>query len=239
MLRLFGTLARVVFGFVLASLAAGLVTVLFVNTPIDVLAEPFDRLPKTVGETFDLALLAATHIGIFASLFLLLTACIGEWLSIRSLPFYLLAGVIIAALGFSVQYASEVAGQPTILNNYAIKTFLTVGFFGGFFYWLAAGQFAGRPPEEESAEAESAPIETATVTPDEPDGDTEVVITKPPGREEPRRHRTTLLERLNFSKRKPGEPQPDEREPDDADERGEPSDRSSADVDQTASRISD
>ncbi len=215
MLRLFGTLARVVFGFVLASLAAGLVTVLFVNTPIDVLAEPFDRLPKTASETFDLALLAATHIGIFASLFGLITACIGEWLSVRSLSFYLLAGMIIALLGFSVQYASEVAGQPTIFNNYAIKAFLTVGFFGGFFYWLAAGQFAGRPPEDRSVQIETTALETAAVTAEEKiDDGTEVVITRPPAREEPERHRAPLLERLSFSKRRSSEQQPDEPEPD-------------------------
>jgi hypothetical protein len=231
-LRLFGTLARVVFGFVLASLAAGLVTVLFVNTPIDVLAEPFDRLPKTASETFDLALLAATHIGIFSSLFVLITACIGEWFSIRSLPFYLFAGVIIALLGFSIQYASEVAGQPTVLNNYAIKAFLTVGFFGGFFYWLAAGQFAGRPPDEGRAEIEAAAVETTAVAPNnESDDDTEVVITKPPGLVEPRRHGMPLLERLSFSKRKSGQPRSDDPE-------AEP-DRASADVDQKTSRISD
>ena len=224
-LRLFGTLARLLFGFVLACMAAGLVTVLFVNTPIDVLAEPFDRLPKTASETFDLALLAATHLGIFASVFALIAAGMGEWFSIRSLSFYLVAGLIIALLGFSAQYASEVAGQPTILNNYAIKAFLTVGFFGGFFYWLAAGQFAGRPPEERSAERQSVPIETTVVThEDETDDNTEVVITKPAASGEPRSHRTPLLERLNLSKRRPDAPSPDEREPDRADERDELSD---------------
>ncbi len=225
MLRLFGTLARVVFGFVLASLAAGLVTVLFVNTPIDVLAEPFDRLPKTASEKFDLALLAATHLGIFASVFVLITACIGEWFSIRALSFYLLAGVVIALLGFSAQYASEVAGQPTILNNYAIKAFLTVGFFGGFFYWLAAGQFTGRLPEEPGAQMESAPVEaTAEIQEGETNDDTEVVITKPPGRDEPRRHRTPLLERLNFSKGRSNEQRLDEPEPDSAGESDVPRD---------------
>ena len=206
-------------------MAAGLVTVLFVNTPIDVLAEPFDRLPKTASETFDLALLAATHLGIFASVFALIAAGMGEWFSIRSLSFYLVAGMIIALLGFSAQYASEVAGQPTILNNYAIKAFLTVGFFGGFFYWLAAGQFAGRPPEERSAERQSVPIETTAVThEDETDDNTEVVITKPAASGEPRSHRTPLLERLNLSKRRPDAPSPNEWERDRADERDELSD---------------
>jgi hypothetical protein len=221
-LRLFGTFARLLFGFVLACVAAGLVTVLFVNTPIDVLAEPFDHLPKTASETFDLALLAATHLGIFASLFALIAASIGEWFSIRSLSFYLLAGVIIALFGFSAQYASEVAGQPTILNNYAIKAFLTVGFFGGFFYWLAAGQFAGRPPEERSAEPQSVPAKTTAMTrEEETDDNTEVVITKPAASGEPRSHLTPLLERLNLSRRRPDAPSAHEREPDRADESNE------------------
>ena len=144
MLGFVRTLARIVFGWAVASLAAGLVTVLFVD--IDVLAGPLDRLPKTLSETFDLALLAATHIAIFASVFVLITAVISEWFSIRTLAFYLLVGIAIAFLGFSVQYASEVAGQPTILNNYAVKAFMTVGFAGGFVYWLSAGQFAGGLP---------------------------------------------------------------------------------------------
>lgn len=195
--RFVGTLARIVFGLTLASLAAGLVTTLFVD--IDVLSDPLDRLPKTVGETIDLALLAATHIAIFASVFVLITAAIGEWFSIRALPFYLLVGVTIAFLGFSAQYASEVAGQPTILNNYAVKAFLTVGFFGGFVYWLAAGQFAGRRPEVPLALNPTPASETAP--PEINDDDVRVVITHPPAVAPQPRWRMPKLERLKFAKR--------------------------------------
>ena len=153
MLRLITTLARVAFGFALASIAAGLVTVMFVDTPVDVLAQPASRLPQTASQTLDLALLTATHFGIFAAAFVLIAAGLGEWLSIRSLPFYLIAGMGIALLGFIAQFSSEVAGQPTILNNYALKAFLTAGFFGGFVYWLASGQFAGRAPDVTDAAA--------------------------------------------------------------------------------------
>ncbi|MET1046167.1 MAG: hypothetical protein ABWX70_05625 [Hyphomicrobium sp.] len=197
MLRFFSTLARIVFGLVLASLAAGLVTVLFVD--LDILSGPFDRLPKTVGETIDLALLAATHIAIFSSLFVVIVGALGEWLSIRALTYYLIAGVAIAFLGFSAQYASEIAGQATIFNNYAIKAFLTVGFFGGFVYWLAAGQFAGR--------ARPTPIDAPTPNlavarpEDREEGATEVVISHAPTIDERPRWRTPVLERLKFSKR--------------------------------------
>ncbi|WP_339086463.1 hypothetical protein [Hyphomicrobium sp. ghe19] len=205
------------FGFVLASLAAGLVTVMFVTTPIDVLTEPIERLPKTAGETIELGLLAATHLGIFASVFVLIVAILSESFSVRSLTFYLFAGVAISMLGFVAQYESEVVGQPTtILNNYAVKAFLTIGFFGGFFYWLAAGQFAGRPHGERQARTASVP-QTAeataevtagvTATPSEVapraenynDG-AEVVITRPPTEGEQTRGGRPIMQRLTLSK---------------------------------------
>lgn len=214
MLRFLSTIARVMFGFLLASLAAGLVTVMFVTTPIDVLTEPIERLPKTAGETIELGLLAATHLGIFASVFVLIVAILSESFSVRSLTFYLFAGVAISMLGFVAQYASEVVGQPTtILNNYAVKAFLTIGFFGGFFYWLAAGQFAGRPHAEHQARTASVP-QTAEVIPgaqsevalraennaeNNNDG-AEVVITRPPTVDEQTRGGRPIMQRLTLSK---------------------------------------
>lgn len=204
MLRFIGTLARILFGLTLASLAAGLLTVLFVD--IDILSNPHGHWPKALGETIDLALLAATHIGIFSAIFVAIPAAIGEWLSIRSLTFYLLVGGTIAILGFTAQYASEVAGQPTILNNYAIKAFLTVGFFGGFVYWLAAGQFAGRGPEVQPALGDEPATETTRSPRLLENGDnTSVVITHPPAAgesfESRQRWRIPTLERLKFSRR--------------------------------------
>lgn len=217
-LRFLSTIARVVFGFVLASLAAGLVTVMFVTTPIDVLTEPIERLPKTAGETIELGLLAATHLGIFASVFVLIIAILSESFSVRSLTFYLFAGVAISMLGFVAQYESEVVGQPTtILNNYAVKAFLTIGFFGGFFYWLAAGQFAGRPRGEHQAQRASVP-ETAEATAGAPseaasraennDG-AEVVITRPPTVDEQTRIGRPIMQRLTLSKTRSDRQRPD------------------------------
>lgn len=197
-LRLVATLARIIFGLALASLGAGLVTVLFVD--VDVLTGAANDLPKTIGETVDLALLAATHIAIFSFVFVFIAAAIGEWFSIRVLSFYLLVGVIIALLGFTAQYMSEVAGQPTIFNNYAVKAFVTVGFFAGFIYWLAAGQFAGRTPP-----GLAAPPEPSSPT-EEESADAEVVITRPPVPERRTRWHMPVLERLRFASREPGKP---------------------------------
>jgi hypothetical protein len=184
-------------------MAAGLVTVLFVNTPTDVLAEPVSRLPRTADETFQLALLTATHAAVFGIVFTLIVATIGEIFSMRGLVFYLIGGVIIALLGFAAQYASEVPGEPTIFNNYALKAFLTTGFFAGFVYWLAAGQFAGRTDERGTRTAKTGSF--AGVASDTETGgrrrETNVVIRKPVVSAKPRPPHRTLLNRLSFKKR--------------------------------------
>lgn len=201
MLKFLGTLARVVFGFVLASIAAGLVTMLFVNTPTEVLAQPVTRLSRTAGETFELALLTATHAAIFAFVFTLIAASLGELFSIRGMPFYLLGGVVIALLGFAAQYVSEVPGEPTVLNNYALKAFLTTGFFAGFVYWLASGQFAGRTPADPARPPESGPRSqgasprSASSAHDEA---TTASAPNPTAVETPRPVHRTMLNRLTF-----------------------------------------
>jgi hypothetical protein len=209
-LKFLGSIARVAFGFVLASIAAGLVMMLFVNTPSEVLAQPVSRLPRTAGETFELALLTATHVAIFAFIFALILAGLGELFSLRGLPFYLSGGVLIALLGFIAQYSSEVPGEPTILNNYALKTFLTTGFFAGFVYWLASGQFAGRAPVDVVTVAQGpSPSETiADPRADSSDEETSVVIRKTGTVETPRPPHRTLLNRLSFKKREAADPEP-------------------------------
>jgi hypothetical protein len=140
---IFKTLARILAGFLLASFVAGLVQVLYVWTPAELASVPSAAFPAKAGSTLELSLLAATHSAIFGAAFALIAAGIAEWLSIRSIGYFLFAGTAIALLGFTAQYASEVSGQPTILNNYALQAYLTAGFFAGLAYWLAAGHRAG------------------------------------------------------------------------------------------------
>jgi hypothetical protein len=137
------TLGRVFVGFVLACLAAGLVQVLFVDTPAELAARPVAELAVQGRSTLELVLLAATHFAIFSVAFALIAAGIAEWLSLRGTGYWLASGMGIALLGFVAQYASEVAGQPSILNNYALQAYLTAGFFGGLVYWLVAGSRSG------------------------------------------------------------------------------------------------
>ena len=151
--RLIGTFARVLLGFALACLTAGLVQVLYVVTPSDIAGSPGGLVVERLGGTAVLALETATHFAIFALAFALIATGFGEWMSLRALPYYLAAGVVIALLGYAAQFSSEVGGQPSVLNNYALQAFITTGFFAGLVYWLVSGQFAGGPDDGDIASA--------------------------------------------------------------------------------------
>ncbi len=154
MIAILRTLGRVFTGFVLACLTAGLVQVLFVDTPKELAAIPASEAAAQARGTLELTLLAATHFAIFSAAFALIAAGIAEWLGLRRPGYWLAAGMGIALLGFTAQYTSEIAGQPSILNNYALQAYLTAGFFGGLVYWLVAGARSGaaRSPQEEDPE---------------------------------------------------------------------------------------
>ena len=130
--------ARVLAGFILACLTAGLVQVLFIMTPAQLLQLPSQAFQERAAQAGVLSLLAATHAAIFSIAFALIAAGIGELMRVRAAVYYIATGAIIAALGFSAQLASEVAGQPTIFNGYAFVAFITAGALAGFIYWPAA-----------------------------------------------------------------------------------------------------
>jgi hypothetical protein len=134
-----GRILRVLFGFILACLAAGVTIVLFVYTPVELALDLGDR----VSEAGLLSLAAATHSAVFAAPFALIGAAIGEWRNLTSWTYYALVGVLIAVIGFLVQYWSEGGGQLSILNSYALRAFLLTGLIAGLVYWLVSGRFAG------------------------------------------------------------------------------------------------
>lgn len=136
---------RIFFGFLLACLVAGIVTVLFVDTPVELSQLAGIPLVEKFTELTVLALRVATHSAIFAAPFALIALLVAEWAHLRNWLYYAVVGMVIAALGFSLQYSSEIEGQPTIINNYAIMAYLTTGFLAGFAYWLFAGRRAGGP----------------------------------------------------------------------------------------------
>lgn len=137
------TLIRVLLGLIVACLVAGAVTVSFVVTPGDIAALSGEARADRLATAGTLSLLAATHSAIFAAPFAIVAVIIGEWLSIRSWLYYVLVAIAIAMAGFGAEMLGEVEGQPTIVNDYAVRAFLAAGFFSGFAYWLVAGRRAG------------------------------------------------------------------------------------------------
>lgn len=157
MTQILQTLGRVLVGFLLACIVAGLVQVLFVETPKELAATPAGELLGKTGSTLGLTLIAATQFAVFSAAFALIAAGIAEWLSLRSPAYWLAAGTGIALLGFIAQYASEASGQPSIFNNYALQAYLTAGFFGGLVYWLVAGAYSGANREAAQAVSVATP----------------------------------------------------------------------------------
>jgi hypothetical protein len=137
---------RVLFGFAVACLVAGAVTVAFIVTPADLAALAPEARADRLGYAGLLALRAATQSAIFAVFpipFALLAIGFAEWYAIRSWIYYAVCGVAIAVGGFAALYSQEAGGYDTILNDYALRAYLTVGLLGGLAYWLVAGRRAG------------------------------------------------------------------------------------------------
>jgi hypothetical protein len=156
-MRMLGTTFRVLVGYAFACLVAGVATVAFVVTPADVAALPADARLEQLGNAGLLSLYAATHSAIFAFPFALIGIAVAEWLSVRSWIYYVVVGILIALGGFGAVSYFEVEGQPTIINDYAMRTFLAVGFVGGLAYWLVAGRRAGGRRGDRPAPAQRAP----------------------------------------------------------------------------------
>lgn len=152
-------IVRIVVGYVLACLLAGLALVLHVVTPAELSSLGADHLADRLFDLGSLAAAAATYIAFFALPFALIVAAIGEWFALRGALFYLIAAAAIAAAGFLAQQASEAPGQSTIVNPFAIQAFLITGLVGGLAYWLFAGRYAGAspatPPPADAAKAAS------------------------------------------------------------------------------------
>lgn len=147
-MRILGALSRILLGFVVACLVAGAVTAAFVITPSDVAALPDDLRPERLNNAGVLSLLAATHTALFAFPFAIPLVAFAEWRSVRSWLYYVIAGILIALGGFAAEYLVEAGIKPSIVNDYAARAFLTVGFAGGLAYWLIAGRLAGRRIED-------------------------------------------------------------------------------------------
>jgi hypothetical protein len=130
--------------------------VLFVYTPVELAGLAADAHGSRLAEAALLALAVATQTAVFSAPFALCGAGVGEWRAIHSAPYYMLVGLLIAALGFFTQYRNEAGGELSILNTYALSAFALTGLVAGFVYWLSAGRLAGGPRNRSLAAAAAA-----------------------------------------------------------------------------------
>jgi len=145
-----GRVIRILFGFVIACLAAGLMLSLFFMSPGSFIGVGSEVVLERLGNAAVLALAAATVIAPFSAPLAIVAIAVAEWRRLRQPGYYLLVGLAIAAIGFIVQQSGEISGQPTIVNAYAGGAFVATGIAAGFAYWLFAGRRAGggvRPVE--------------------------------------------------------------------------------------------
>ena len=121
---------------------------LFVHTPNDLAAEfSGDRL----SEASVLALAVGTQAAVFAAPFAFVGAALSEWKGYSSWLYSAIVGILIAAIGFAVQYAGEADGPYTIFNGYALAAFVVAGIVAGSIYWLLVGSSAAGPVDAGSA----------------------------------------------------------------------------------------
>lgn len=137
--RIFGILV----GYVLACVAFAVVIVGFVFTPAEIVTLPSDAAADRLAIAGNHVLLSATQVAFIAAPLALIAALIAEWRGIREWLYFAAVGLMISVVGFLAQYVSELQGQPTIVNNYAMAAFLCGGFVAGIVYWLVVGRTAG------------------------------------------------------------------------------------------------
>ena len=139
-----GLIFRVLLGYLLACLVAGLTTVLFAWTPSDLAAMQGDL----ANDKLALAMPVAAQIAIFAAPFALLGIGFAEARRWRDWAYYAAAGMAIALVGYIAQYQSEAPSQTWSIaaSNYPLIAFLTSGFVGGLVYWLMSGRMAAMNP---------------------------------------------------------------------------------------------
>ena len=134
---------RVICGFLLACLAAGITFVLFVQAPLT--AVEFSEFLTTdhLARTSLLMLAAATHCALYAAPFALLLLTFAEAQHVRSWFIYALFGVVVSLSGLMVQHLATPETHGAILNQHALTAFVAAGLIAGFTYWFFAGDRAG------------------------------------------------------------------------------------------------
>ena len=158
-----GLIFRVLLGYLVACLAAGLTTVLFAWTPSDLANMQGDL---ATNDKLALAMPVATLIALFSAPFALAAIAYGEWRKWRDWAYYSAAGMAIALFGYLAQYQSEAPSQTWSIaaSNYPLVAFLTSGFVGGLVYWMFSGRLAAMKSMP-TAPAAKAPVTSSKTGP--------------------------------------------------------------------------
>jgi hypothetical protein len=138
------SVVRILAGFALACFAAAATLVLFVYAPADLAGLSADLNGARLSEAGYFALVIAPWVALSAAPLALVGVLVAETYRIAAWPFYLLAGLGTALVGFFVQHSSESRGVPGIFEAYALIAFLTAGLVGGLVYWASSGRYV--PP---------------------------------------------------------------------------------------------
>lgn len=134
-----GAVLRCVAGYILASLAAGIVQVAFVLPPYELVGAGADRL-SAAGIWL---LLATLHSGIFGAPFALVALAVAEWRCFTGPVYYAAVGFSMAMLGFLAQISGHGFTQPVMVLLYVLVAFTLAGVSAGLVYWLVSGRRAG------------------------------------------------------------------------------------------------
>jgi hypothetical protein len=134
-------LARIVSGFVLASLAAAVTLVLFVYVPADLASLSSDLSGERLSEAGLFALMVTPQVALYAALPALAGAIFAEVRRVAGWPFYALAGLATAAAAFLALGLSAAPDEASLFSPYALAAFLTSGLVGGLAYWALSGRF--------------------------------------------------------------------------------------------------
>ena len=150
----------ILIAYILACMSFSVVIVAFVFTPAEIVALPSDAAAARLALAGHHVLQSTTQIAFIAAPLALIAVLISEWRGIGELLYYVVVALMVAVVGFLAQYVSELQGQPTIVNNYAMAAFLCGGLVAGIVYWLLIGRTAGRKRSAASDTPASPPNST-------------------------------------------------------------------------------
>lgn len=144
---------QIVFGYVLACLAAGFVLALYATAPADPSGIVSELTSDRLRTSTRLALSVATHIAVYVAPVAIFPILVAEFLGLRGWLYAVFGGLGVSVAAFLAQFAAEAPAGATILNNYALAAFITAGICGGLIYWLVAGGESGSEPNDKAAES--------------------------------------------------------------------------------------